>query len=139
MLFTSDQVVQNGEFEELNIRVNEIVSRIPSIEKVVVANYIPGKPKILDKFNNSKSGYLGLRPCCKDCSKDYWAEYYNKESTTLIKKKREIFYLLITGILIFVNWSTWIYAVVSSKIIDASFGYFIMPILSVFFGILFFK
>ena len=55
MLFTSDQVVQNGEFEELNIRVNEIVSRIPSIEKVVVANYIPGKPKILDKFNNSVS------------------------------------------------------------------------------------
>jgi len=51
MLFTSDQVIQNGEFEELNIRVNEIVSRIPSIEKVVVTNYIPGKPKILDKFN----------------------------------------------------------------------------------------
>ena len=45
--------------------------------------------KSLDKFNKSKSGYLGLRPCCKDCSKDYWAEYYNKESTTLIKKKRE--------------------------------------------------
>ena len=46
MLFTSDQVIQNGEFEELNIRVNEIVSRIPSIEKVVVSNYVPGKPKI---------------------------------------------------------------------------------------------
>ena len=57
----------------------------------------------------------------------------------LIKKRKEIFYLLITGILIFCNWSTWIYAVVTNKIIDASFGYFIMPILSVFFGILFFK
>ena len=55
---------------------------------------------------------------------------------TIIKKKKEMFYLLITGILIFCNWSTWIYAVVSNKIIDASFGYFIMPILSVFFGIL---
>ena len=46
---------------------------------------------------------------------------------------------MITGILIFANWSTWIYAVVTNKIIDASFGYFIMPILSVFFGILFLK
>ena len=57
----------------------------------------------------------------------------------LLKKKKEMFYLLITGILIFSNWSTWIYAVVSNKIVDASFGYFIMPILSVFLGILFLK
>ena len=57
----------------------------------------------------------------------------------IIKKKKEMFYLLITGILIFTNWSTWIYAVVTNRIIDASFGYFIMPILSVFFGIIFLK
>ena len=47
--------------------------------------------------------------------------------------------LLTTGILIFINWSTWIYAVVTNRLIDASFGYFIMPILSVFFGIIFLK
>jgi len=57
----------------------------------------------------------------------------------IIKKKKELIYLLITGILIFCNWSTWIYAVVTNKLIDASFGYFIMPILSVFFGIIFIK
>jgi len=57
----------------------------------------------------------------------------------IIKKPREMIYLFITGILIFCNWSTWIYAVVSNKLIDASFGYFIMPILSVFFGIVFLK
>ena len=57
----------------------------------------------------------------------------------VIKKKKEMFFLLITGILIFCNWSTWIYAVVTNKIVDASFGYFIMPILSVFLGILFLK
>ena len=57
----------------------------------------------------------------------------------IIKRKKEMIYLLITGILIFTNWSTWIYAVVTNKIIDASFGYFIMPILSVFFGIIFLK
>jgi len=58
---------------------------------------------------------------------------------TVIKKKREMYYLFFTGILIFSNWATWIYAVVTNKIIDASFGYFIMPILSVFFGIIFLK
>ena len=57
----------------------------------------------------------------------------------VIKKKREMLYLLITGLLIFLNWSTWIFAVVTNKIVDASFGYFIMPILSVFLGILFLK
>ena len=57
----------------------------------------------------------------------------------VLKKKRELFYLLITGILIFCNWSTWIFAVVTNKIIDASFGYFMMPILSVFLGIIFLK
>ena len=56
---------------------------------------------------------------------------------SLLKKKRELFYLLITGVLIFCNWATWIYAVTTNKLIDASFGYFIMPILSVFLGILF--
>ena len=58
---------------------------------------------------------------------------------SIAKKKKELIYLLITGILIFCNWSTWIFAVVTNKLIDASFGYFIMPILSVFFGILFLK
>ena len=58
---------------------------------------------------------------------------------SIIKKKKELIYLLITGILIFCNWSTWIYAVVANKLIDASFGYFIMPILSVFLGIIFLK
>ena len=58
---------------------------------------------------------------------------------SIIKKRKELIYLLITGILIFCNWSTWIYAVVTNKLIDASFGYFMMPILSVFFGIIFLR
>ena len=41
--------------------------------------------------------------------------------------------------LIFINWATWIYALGTNRIIDASFGYFIMPILSVFLGYVFFK
>ena len=57
----------------------------------------------------------------------------------IISIKKNLFILLLSGILIFVNWSVWIYAVASSKIIDASFGYFIMPIISVLFGFIFFK
>ena len=55
----------------------------------------------------------------------------------IISDKKKLFTLFLTSILIFSNWSIWIYAVSTKRIIDASFGYFIFPILSVFFGYLF--
>jgi len=55
----------------------------------------------------------------------------------IIFDKKKIFILFITSILIFSNWTIWIYAVSTNRIIDASFGYFIFPILSVLFGYLF--
>ena len=57
----------------------------------------------------------------------------------IIFDKKKLLILLITSILIFTNWSIWIYAVATNRIIDASFGYFIFPIISVFFGFLFFN
>ena len=57
----------------------------------------------------------------------------------IIKKKTNLFYLFISGFLIFINWGVWIYAIATNRIIDASFGYFIMPILSVMLGYIFFK
>ena len=56
----------------------------------------------------------------------------------IFSNKKKLLILLITSILIFSNWTIWIYAVATNKIIDASFGYFIFPILSVFFGFFFF-
>ena len=56
-----------------------------------------------------------------------------------IKIKINLIYLLISGFLIFINWGVWIYAIATNRIIDASFGYFIMPILSVLLGYIFFK
>ncbi len=56
-----------------------------------------------------------------------------------IYNKKNVLVLFITSLLIFGNWSVWIYAVSANKIIDASFGYFIFPIISVFFGYLFLK
>tara|TARA_B100001057_G_scaffold439950_1_gene473540 strand:- start:5479 stop:6357 length:879 start_codon:yes stop_codon:yes gene_type:complete len=58
---------------------------------------------------------------------------------SVISNKRYLIGLFFSGFLIFINWSVWIYAVATDRIIDASFGYFIMPILSVFLGYIFFK
>ena len=52
---------------------------------------------------------------------------------------KKLFALFISGFLIFINWAVWIYAVATDRIIDASFGYFIMPIISVLLGYIFFK
>ena len=57
----------------------------------------------------------------------------------IISDKKKLLILAITSLLIFGNWTVWIYAVATNKIIDASFGYFIFPIISVFFGFLFFN
>ena len=56
----------------------------------------------------------------------------------IIKSKQNL-NLFISGFLIFMNWGVWIYAIATNRIIDASFGYFIMPILSVLLGYIFFK
>tara|TARA_A100001015_G_scaffold218047_1_gene245065 strand:- start:744 stop:1622 length:879 start_codon:yes stop_codon:yes gene_type:complete len=57
----------------------------------------------------------------------------------IISKKKNLIALFISGILIFTNWAIWIFAVATERIIDASFGYFIMPIISVLLGFIFFK
>jgi chloramphenicol-sensitive protein RarD len=57
----------------------------------------------------------------------------------ILKKPKNLLTLFFSGILIFINWAIWIYAISNDQVIDASFGYFIMPILSVFLGNIFFK
>ena len=57
----------------------------------------------------------------------------------ILLNKKNFFVLILTSILIFGNWTVWIYAVSTNRIIDASFGYFIFPIISVFFGYIFLK
>ena len=57
----------------------------------------------------------------------------------ILLDKKKLIILFITSLLILSNWTLWIYAVSNDKIIDASFGYFIFPILSVFLGYLFLK
>ena len=57
----------------------------------------------------------------------------------IIGNTKNLITLFFSGLLIFTNWAVWIYAVSSDQIINASFGYFIMPIISVFLGYIFFK
>ncbi len=58
---------------------------------------------------------------------------------SVIFNKKYLIGLFFSGLLIFINWGVWIYAISTNRIIDASFGYFIMPILSVLLGYIFFK
>ena len=57
----------------------------------------------------------------------------------IVRSKKNLFYLFFSSLLIFINWAVWIYAIATNRIIDASFGYFMMPILSVLLGYIFFK
>ena len=57
----------------------------------------------------------------------------------ILANKKKIIWLFFSSLLIFINWATWIYALGTNRIIDASFGYFIMTILSVFLGYVFYK
>ncbi len=67
--------------------------------------------------------------------------YYSKwtEFNRVIKNPQNLILLLITGLLISINWFTWLYAVSTNNLLDGSLGYYIFPILSVFFGIIFLK
>ena len=63
-----------------------------------------------------------------------WKLFYK-----IASNKKNLLYLFVSGFLIFINWAIWVYAVATERIIDASFGYFIMPIISVLLGYIIFK
>ena len=63
-----------------------------------------------------------------------WGEFKK-----ITKNKKNIILLFISGILVSINWGTWLYAVSVNKLLDSSLGYYIYPIISVFLGKLFLK
>ena len=67
--------------------------------------------------------------------------YYNKwkEFKKIVRNKYNIFILFITGLLVSINWFTWLYAVSTNNLLDSALGYYIFPIFSIFFGIIFLK
>ena len=53
--------------------------------------------------------------------------------------KRELLFLSVTGILICINWGTFILAVNLGRVIEGSMGYFLSPLLNILGGFIFFK
>ena len=67
--------------------------------------------------------------------------YYAKwdKFKRIIKNKINILIFFLSGLLVSINWFTWLYAVSTNNLLDSALGYYIYPILSVFLGIIFLK
>lgn len=52
----------------------------------------------------------------------------------ILKQRKTILVLFITSQLLFFNWLTYLWAITSDRVVDASLGYFITPIFSIFLG-----
>lgn len=61
------------------------------------------------------------------------------ELKRIAKDKKQMTYIFIASILIAFNWGLYIWAVNSNKIIDASLGYYINPLVAVALGVVIFK
>ena len=60
------------------------------------------------------------------------------EIKTILLDKKRFIYCILSGIMVSLNWYTYIWAVNANFIIDASLGYYINPLVVVLFSALFF-
>ncbi|MDR2884411.1 MAG: EamA family transporter RarD [Deferribacteraceae bacterium] len=58
---------------------------------------------------------------------------------TIFKDKRAVLLLFVCGMLIAVNWSTYLLAISSAHIIESSMGYYINPLANALIGMIFFR
>ena len=56
-----------------------------------------------------------------------------------IKSFKKLIFLFLTGVLVSINWFTWLYSISVNNMLDAALGYYIFPILSIFLGNIFLK
>jgi chloramphenicol-sensitive protein RarD len=54
----------------------------------------------------------------------------------LVRRPRILFTMAGAGVLIFINWQTYVYATTSGQVVEAALGYFINPIVTVFLGVI---
>jgi len=59
--------------------------------------------------------------------------------TNLFKDKRAVAYLGVAAVLISINWGVYIYAVSTDRIVHTALGYYTNPLVSILFGVVFFK
>ncbi len=61
------------------------------------------------------------------------------EFTKIVSIRKNQILLFLSGILVSINWATWLYAVSINRMLDSSLGYYIYPIISIFLGRIFLK
>jgi chloramphenicol-sensitive protein RarD len=54
----------------------------------------------------------------------------------LLRDRRVVLTMGLAGVLIFVNWQTYVFATLTGQVVEAALGYFINPIVTVFLGVL---
>ena len=65
--------------------------------------------------------------------------FRKKDSFSYFKSWKLFAAVLLTGLILSLNWFTYIYAVNSDRIVEASLGYYINPLVSVMLGMIFFR
>ena len=68
-----------------------------------------------------------------------WAKPLKGTITGLLNDKKKLLLLLIAVVLVGINWFLFTFAIVTERILEASLGYYINPILSVLIGVIFLK
>lgn len=63
----------------------------------------------------------------------------SREVFIYLKDRRTRLALLVSGLLIGINWFLYIYAINTDRIVESSLGYYINPLISVLFGLFFLK
>jgi chloramphenicol-sensitive protein RarD len=62
-----------------------------------------------------------------------------KEAIVVIKNRRNLLLITLAAITITINWGSYIWAVNSGHIVESSLGYYMNPLIVVFFGVVFLK
>ena len=62
---------------------------------------------------------------------------YQSEISSLIADKKKLFMMILASFLIAINWLTYIFAVAHGQANQASFGYYIMPLVSILLAVIF--
>jgi chloramphenicol-sensitive protein RarD len=64
---------------------------------------------------------------------------YTKALTTVLQSPKTLVAMLVSTLLIGLNWGTFIWAVQNNQMLSASLGYYINPLISILLGVIFFK
>jgi chloramphenicol-sensitive protein RarD len=68
-----------------------------------------------------------------------WFSYKATGIADIVKSRKQLLAMLGSSLLIALNWLTFIWAVSEEKVLEASMGYYINPLVSIFLGMLFLK